>query len=338
MKAKTSEWSLKNYLTDFEESHFEITPVSPHYQTSVLSFQHEGRISGNISTLVTPDMEISQLTVRSDVDLTTLQCDETDRYISTLVYKGNMLACYPEHKLKLEYKNEHHSFVHLQNTCSQHTLTAGDTSILYLNIKPETMQAFVPDWEQQSEKIINKKYGTHFYTSPAYSVRRNARLQQVVMALNNNTFGGVTRSLYMEAKAMELLALQLDDVVQQSKQLNTSSLISKCDYDKLMAMYEYINLHYLEPLSLSSLARQFLLNEFKLKQGFKQLFKQSAFNYIHTLRMEKAQELLRSGDRLVNEVSDMVGYSSVQNFSNAFYKMYRYRPNTIKPEAHKIAV
>ena len=104
----------------------------------------------------------------------------------------------------------------------------------------------------------------------------------------------------------------------------------KTDKEKLVALYEYITDNYLEPLTLSGLAKKFTLNEFKVKKGFKQLYQQSVFNYILSMRLQKAKALLLDGSMTVSEVSDIIGYSSVHNFSNSFFKMYNYRPNQLR--------
>lgn len=40
--------------------------------------------------------------------------------------------------------------------------------------------------------------------------------------------------------------------------------------------------------------------------------------YVTKLRIEKAKELLRQGDKKIYEISEMVGYQTVQYFSKVF--------------------
>ena len=47
------------------------------------------------------------------------------------------------------------------------------------------------------------------------------------------------------------------------------------------------------PPSLLSLARQVGINDFKLKQGFRQVFGTTVFGYLHSHRMERAAQLLQ---------------------------------------------
>ena len=42
--------------------------------------------------------------------------------------------------------------------------------------------------------------------------------------------------------------------------------------------------------------------------------------YVTSLRIERAKELLRQGDKKIYEISDLVGYQTVQYFSKVFKK------------------
>lgn len=339
MKKKAATWSMRSVISDCETSSLQQTAISSRYKECLYTFQHNDVMSGKINTFITPEMEVSKMDIYSDKNLVVSQDNTLERYVSTFVYKGSIHSQFAYADLSMEQKKQNHTFVHVEAIASKHTIAAGSTSIIYINVKPGRLKDFIPDWEQYADKLYEKNNPEKFFVSPALQIQQNSRLQQILLAFNGNTFGGVTRSLYAEAKAMELLALQLDELL-QSTQKSPSQIfeISKIDHEKLVALYEYVTTNYLQPLSLSSLAKQFTLNEFKLKKGFKQLYNQSAFNYIHTLRMEHAQELLRTKDRTVNEVADLVGYSSIHNFSNAFYKMYNYRPSVIKQSGVSVKI
>src|SRR5690606_5778529 len=102
--------------------------------------------------------------------------------------------------------------------------------------------------------------------------------------------------------------------------------ISVTDREKLYGLKEYIEKHYLQPLSLKQLGRLSGLNEFKLKKGYRSLFNITVFGHIHHLRMQQARQWLTQGDMTVTEVSARIGYSSSSNFSAAFKKQFGYPP------------
>lgn len=107
--------------------------------------------------------------------------------------------------------------------------------------------------------------------------------------------------------------------------------IQTADVQRLQQVKSFLQEHYLEPeLSLDLLCRRFVLNEFKLKKGFKQLFGYTVFGYVQEMRMKTARQILAEGRMNVNEVADYLGYSSPNHFSTAFKKMYGIQPTKLK--------
>jgi AraC family transcriptional activator of pyochelin receptor len=128
---------------------------------------------------------------------------------------------------------------------------------------------------------------------------------------------------YTRSKVKELIFLALNTYGAAKQQTNH---ISSLDLEKLNAVKEYLTLHYLSPLTLESISRQFLLNEFKLKKGFKHLFGLTVFGYIHELRMHHAQTLLLAGRLTIGETAAIIGYTSDSSFIRAFKRTYGYSP------------
>ncbi|MEM9092721.1 MAG: AraC family transcriptional regulator, partial [Cyanobacteria bacterium P01_F01_bin.53] len=113
--------------------------------------------------------------------------------------------------------------------------------------------------------------------------------QQVLKQLFNCPFQGVTRQIYLEAKVMELIALQLDQLItaeQSAKKLVTS------DVDRIHQAREILIHNMVHPPSLSELARRVQLNERKLKQGFRQVFGTTVFGGLYKYRLQQAREFL----------------------------------------------
>ena len=84
------------------------------------------------------------------------------------------------------------------------------------------------------------------------------------------------------------------------------------------------------PPSLLKLAQQVGLNDYKLKQSFKQVFGTTVFGYLHDYRMQQAYQLLEVGELNITEVSLKVGYSSLSSFNRAFKKKFGINPSQAK--------
>ncbi len=86
--------------------------------------------------------------------------------------------------------------------------------------------------------------------------------------------------------------------------------------------------HYARPLTIAWLCATVGTNEFKLKQGFRELFGTSPYRLLTGIRMQKAWELLESGLR-VSSVADRVGYRHLSSFSAAFERHYGRTPSSV---------
>jgi AraC-like DNA-binding protein len=139
---------------------------------------------------------------------------------------------------------------------------------------------------------------------------------------------GPLRRLFIESKALEILALELDLLASQvaHKQLK----ISRSDRDKLAHAAQILEAELDNPPGLLELARRAGLNDFKLKRGFRVQFGESVFGYLRSLRMEKARAMLSESDANVSEVAVAVGYSSFGHFTAAFRKQFGVLPKDLK--------
>ena len=72
------------------------------------------------------------------------------------------------------------------------------------------------------------------------------------------------------------------------------------------------------------------INEFKLKVGFRELFKTSPYQYRLQLCLEKAKELLEDTDDTIDQIAMKVGFNTYNGFSTAFKRAYNIPPTTYR--------
>lgn len=139
-----------------------------------------------------------------------------------------------------------------------------------------------------------------------------------------NLTGGL-KPMFLQSKCVELLTLQA--IAFEREQQHPTSTILRSDYDKdcIIHAKDYLLQHLHAPPSLTALAAIAGTNEFKLKKGFKELFNNTVFGYLNDTRLTQARELLLAGIP-IKEVSDKLGYSSVQHFGTAFRKKFGVSP------------
>ncbi len=136
---------------------------------------------------------------------------------------------------------------------------------------------------------------------------------------------GTLKRLFIESKVLELLILQVEQF-ETTRSKNNSSGVKEYDLNKIHHARYLVEKNISQPLSLLELAHQAGLNEFKLKKGFKEVFGNTVFGYLHNLRMEEAKRLLLDHKLPVRAIADHCGYEHVQHFSTAFKKRFGFTP------------
>ncbi len=86
--------------------------------------------------------------------------------------------------------------------------------------------------------------------------------------------------------------------------------------------------------SIRSVARAVGTNEFKVKQGFRRVYKTTVFGYLRKVRMDRARVLFEGGERNVASVAVAVGYSNPSHFARAFRRQFGVNPKSfvLRPE------
>lgn len=93
---------------------------------------------------------------------------------------------------------------------------------------------------------------------------------------------------------------------------------------------QYIHEHFAEDLSLETIARKVYLSPHYLSMLFSKHNGYGINKYIKQVRMEKAQDLLRKTNLSINEISQMVGYSSSSYFCKSFFRDFEMTPENFR--------
>jgi len=86
-------------------------------------------------------------------------------------------------------------------------------------------------------------------------------------------------------------------------------------------------MHVDEPLTLSSVSRQFGFSERTLSRLFQATMDISFLQYLKQLRVVKAVSMMLQKDVTLSEIAYKTGYNSLSAFSNAFYQITNKRPS-----------
>lgn len=142
------------------------------------------------------------------------------------------------------------------------------------------------------------------------------------------------KKLYIKAKIIELLILQLVQLEELEK--TKSAGLKQSDIDKMKIVHDLIAAHPEKAYSLAYLARAAGTNEQYLKAHFKMIFGKTVFSYLTALRMERAKELLLSGESKISEIATRVGYRYPTHFTQAFKKYFGCLPLKIRTTGNAV--
>lgn len=87
---------------------------------------------------------------------------------------------------------------------------------------------------------------------------------------------------------------------------------------KVTQILKYISLNYNKDLTLTSIAEQFYISPFYLSKIFKKSTNLSIVEYINSLRIRQAKELLEDSSYKIGYIAEHVGFSSSSHFSRTF--------------------
>jgi len=94
----------------------------------------------------------------------------------------------------------------------------------------------------------------------------------------------------------------------------------------LKTMLLYIHDHYREPLTRSELARVVGYNESYISHVFTETLKTSFTDYIRSLRLQDAAELLSGSDLSVTQIASSLGFGSIRSFNRVFRQEFGISP------------
>jgi AraC-like DNA-binding protein len=105
-------------------------------------------------------------------------------------------------------------------------------------------------------------------------------------------------------------------------------------YRRLVQAKLFIDAHYAEPIDLDNIADEAFFSKFHFIKQFKSIYHKTPHQYLISVRIEKAMELLKAG-MPVSEVCYSVGFESVSSFSGLFKRIAGITPSAYLDQQQK---
>jgi len=130
-----------------------------------------------------------------------------------------------------------------------------------------------------------------------------------------------------------LVKTLLFHLLYQAVQQQPASNYNHYEIDSIQAARDMIKKNIRYHFVIREIAQKVGMNEFKLKNGFRELFGNGVYEYLRSERMQIARQLLTDSGRSIKEIASMTGYRSVNSFIKAFKKMYGVTPGDFRKRA-----
>ena len=138
-------------------------------------------------------------------------------------------------------------------------------------------------------------------------------------------------TLFLEAKALELVALKLKQLELLTGTTPRKQVVGH-NVEKIYYACEVLRKEMASPPGALDLARRVGINYNQLVQGFKEILGIRPFEYLRTIRLEKARDLIANHECNVTEAAFNVGYSSLSHFTRSFRKEFDTNPKALAKE------
>jgi AraC-like DNA-binding protein len=197
-----------------------------------------------------------------------------------------------------------------------------------MNFDPDRLMAYFEDDRQRLPAVLRKigtqKCGKRFWYIKNITPTMRIALHQIV----NCPYRGMARKLYLESRALELIAYQLDQFSTPEPSDPPADILHPHDRERT-ALAQSLLIHDVEnPPNLKELARAAGMSHPKLNRCFRRLYGMTAFQYLKNERLNQARVMLENQGFSVTETAYAIGYDSISHFSQAYKKQFGVSPGT----------
>ena len=234
--------------------------------------------------------------------------------------------------LKVGFINPYYSYQNLTQNCfllseKFEIMSYSPTVIDMLNYPEETL------YKMDFEKVLTAQ-SVVIWKLCKEELKENQKYHNTMHLVYKDSQNQVIPTCCSVTKLMlsnKILVSNITTVLCDLTSDRANSNPKKTDAVIMQQVYEYIMGHLEEPLpTLKELSKLFGTNEFKLKHGFRQLFKTSIYKFYTEERLKQAHLLIQQTNFPLKEIAYRSGFNDYTNFSKAFKKQYHYPPSDLK--------
>jgi AraC family transcriptional activator of pyochelin receptor len=198
---------------------------------------------------------------------------------------------------------------------------SADSKVCMVYVSVDKLHQLFAENDMRSEFLNNTKTATKYYSQQFFSTT----IRMVLNQIENNNLNAHFVNLYILGKIYELFTLYFSEAFNAQKE-NCPFLDNEKDARKLKEAKELLLQKLDNPPILKELSELTGLSEYKLKEGFKQVYGTTVYGFVLDKKLEIARENLEKGEMQVKEIAFEIGYENPSHFIAAFKKKYGITP------------
>jgi len=194
----------------------------------------------------------------------------------------------------------------------------------------EKIEDFLAEMDENLETLFRDVNGVNlFFYKSFYSLNISKYMEEFTSC----ELEGFMRSVYLEAKAYEILVNHLKQYRDDLNEPNKRTILRQATVESIEKAVNIIEEELATVDNVLTLAKQVGLNQNTLQLGFQKLYKTSVNEYIRTHKIEKAKELIETSDLNITEITYKVGINSRSYFSKLFKERYGITPKQYRTKS-----
>lgn len=237
---------------------------------------------------------------------------------------------------KVFHTRRHQNNLHyIPATSGYYDLKAGQTGeFIDICLEETFFETVFTDYPLAFSGLKEAISAKHFFELSETPLFTSPKMEAVLLEILNCQKCYESKKLYFHNKLIELLLLQFE-----ACRHHAFCIDSKCackvqeDYERLELARSILIEQYEQPPSISQLARLTGMNEFKLKKGFKEVYKTTIYGYLRDYKLGMAKEMILTQQLSVSEICYQLGYESPAHFSRLFKSRFDISPSVLKKES-----
>jgi AraC-like DNA-binding protein len=155
-------------------------------------------------------------------------------------------------------------------------------------------------------------------------------LMKLLNEIYNTDISTIFGQLVLQNRALLLVEKYFHNFFIRWFPNSKNTRISKSDLERLGAIEELLTNESDNFPTIEKLSKMAMMSSTKLKKRFKEVYGMKLYEYFNHNRLQKAKNLLETGEASVKEAALQIGFANLSNFSKAFKKEFGFLPKQSK--------